>query len=135
MAAFKDVNYKKVHKVIQEKYLSSTAIQGPSYNRNLDSETPEGKQLLMTHIFSQSFPDIKAKLKYLQRGPLISQSEDLAVAFKLYHGRDEKAHKQKYLMMAKDSELAQAEAQKTKNLHILVKNVVRRVTGSRIPGG
>ena len=68
---------------------------------NLDPENPEGKQLLMTYFFSQSYPNIKAKLRKLDRGPLTPQAELLALAFKVYHGRDEKVHKQKYHMLAK----------------------------------
>ena len=55
----------------------------------------------MTYFFSQSYPDIRAKLKKLERGPLTPQTEVLALAFKVYHGRDEKVHKQKYHMLAK----------------------------------
>ena len=55
----------------------------------------------MTYFFSQSYPDIKAKLKKLERGPLTLQGEVLVLVFKVYHGRDEKACKQKYHMVAK----------------------------------
>lgn len=51
------------------------------------------------------------KIKRLEGGPLTPQAEALAVAFKIYHGRDEKVHKQKYLMMARVSQLAKAETQ------------------------
>lgn len=44
----------------------------------------------MTYFFSQSFPDIRAKLKRLEKGPLTPQIEVLAVAFKVYNRRDEK---------------------------------------------
>lgn len=56
---------------------------------NVDPQSLDGKQLLMTYFFSQSFPDIKAKLKSLERGPLDPQAEALAVTFKIYHERDE----------------------------------------------
>lgn len=55
---------------------------------NLDPENPEDKQLFMVHFFFQSFPDIKAKLNYLERGPLTPQAKVLALAFKVYQGRD-----------------------------------------------
>ena len=45
----------------------------------------------MTYFFSQSYPNIKAKLKKLERGPLTPQAEVLVLAFKVYHGRDEKS--------------------------------------------
>ena len=46
---------------------------------------------MMTYFYSQSYPNIKAKLKKLERGPLTPQEEVLALAFKVYHERDEKA--------------------------------------------
>jgi len=55
----------------------------------------------MTYFFSQSYPDIKDKLKKLERGCLTPQAEVLVLAFKVSHGRDEKVHKQKYHMLAK----------------------------------
>ena len=77
---------------------------------NLDPENPEGKQLLMTYFFSQSYPNIKAKLRQLEKGPLTPQAEVLVLAFKVYHGRDEKALKQKYYMLAKAVQPAPATA-------------------------
>jgi hypothetical protein len=56
-----------------------------------------GKQLLMICFFSQSSSDTRAKLKRLKKGPLTPQ----AMAFKVYHGKDEKVPKQKYLMLDK----------------------------------
>ena len=55
----------------------------------------------MTYFFSQNHPEIKAKLRHLERDPLIPQAGILVLAFKLYHQRDEKAHRQKYHMVAK----------------------------------
>jgi hypothetical protein len=49
---------------------------------NLNPENPEGKQLLMTYFFSQSNPNIKDKLKKLERGAPTQQAELLALAFK-----------------------------------------------------
>lgn len=75
---------------------------------NLDPETSDEKQLIMNY-FSQSFLDSKGKPKRLERGPLTLQAETLTVAFKVHHGRDEKACKQDYLMIAKTAHLAKAE--------------------------
>ena len=61
---------------------------------SLGSQNPEGKQLI-TSFFPQSFLNIKVKLKHLERGPINPQAEVLALAFKVYQGRDEKACKQK----------------------------------------
>ena len=105
-AALKPVNFEKLQKVVQDKQdnpsqflecLTKALLQ----HTNLDPENPEGKQLLMTYFFSQSYPNIKAKCRKLERGPLNPQAEVLALAFKVYHGRDEKVHKQKYHMLAK----------------------------------
>lgn len=68
---------------------------------NLDPKNPEDKQPLMTYLFSQSYPNIKDKLKKLERGLLTPQAEVLTLAFKLYHERDEKAHRLKYHMLVK----------------------------------
>ena len=37
---------------------------------NLDPENPEDKQLLMTYLCSQNCPNIRAKLKCLETGPI-----------------------------------------------------------------
>ena len=44
----------------------------------------------MTYFFSQSYPDIKAKPKNLERGPLTPYAEVLVLACKVYHGTDDK---------------------------------------------
>jgi hypothetical protein len=77
---------------------------------NLDPENPEGKQLLMTYFFSQSYPDIRAKLKRLERKPQTPQADVLVLVFKVYHERDEKVCKQKYHMLAKAVQPALATA-------------------------
>ena len=58
---------------------------------NLNLETPEGRQLLMTHFFNQCYSDIRAKLRHLEKGPLTLQTEVLEAAFKVYHVRNDKA--------------------------------------------
>ena len=104
-AALKPVNFEKLQEVFQDRqenpsqFLERLTKALLQYT-NLDPENPEGKQLLMTYFFSQSYPDIRDKLKRLERGPLTPQAEVLALAFKVYHGRDEKARKQKYHMLA-----------------------------------
>jgi hypothetical protein len=40
-----------------------------------------------------SYPDIKAKLRCLEKGLLTSQAKVLALFFKVYHERDEKVQK------------------------------------------
>ncbi|XP_006873806.1 PREDICTED: uncharacterized protein C16orf59 homolog [Chrysochloris asiatica] len=49
---------------------------------------------------TQSYPDIKIKLKRLERGPLTPQAEALAVAFKAYNGRDDAKAVKKYQLLA-----------------------------------
>lgn len=90
---------KKIQEVIQNIYenlsqfldhLTKALLQ----YTNLD---PETTLMFMIYFFSWSFSDIWAKLKHIEKGTLMPQSE----AFKAYHGRDEKVPKQKYLMLAK----------------------------------
>jgi hypothetical protein len=47
----------------------------------------------MTYFFSQSYPDIRAKLKNLDRVPLTPQTKVLATAFKVFHSQDDKARR------------------------------------------
>jgi hypothetical protein len=42
----------------------------------------------MIYFFSQGFPDIRAKLSHLERGPLTPQAKVTALAIKVHHGRD-----------------------------------------------
>ena len=44
---------------------------------------------------------MKAKLGQLEKGPLTPQADISALAFEVYHERDEKAHRPKYHMPAK----------------------------------
>ncbi|XP_052616710.1 uncharacterized protein LOC128124458 [Peromyscus californicus insignis] len=104
-AALKPVNYEKLKMVIQDKdenpshfleQLTKALLQFTS----LDPESPEGRQLLITQFVSQSFPNIRDKLKRLENGPLTPQADVLVIAFKVYHGKDEKAHKRSCQMLA-----------------------------------
>lgn len=83
--------------------------------------------------FSQSFPDIKVKLKRLERRPLTPQAEVLAVAFKVYNGRDEKAlkhkYQQKYQLMAKALLATAAKTHVAPTPKSLLQNVGRPDTG------
>jgi hypothetical protein len=97
-SALKPVNFEKLQEVVQDKQenpslflecLTKALLQCT----NLDSQNPEGKQLLMTYFFSQSYPNIKAKLKWLEKGLLTSQTEVLVLTFKVYHEKEEKAPK------------------------------------------
>lgn len=81
-------NFEKLQEVVQDKQENPSQflerLKGALLQyTNLDPENPEGKQLLMTYFFSQSYPNIKAKLKKLERGPLTPQAEVLAMAFKV----------------------------------------------------
>ena len=58
---------------------------------NLDLETPEGRQLLMTHFFNQCYSDIRAKLRHLEKGPLTLQTKVLEAAFKVCLVSNDKA--------------------------------------------
>lgn len=96
----------------------------------------------MTYFFSQSFPSIRPKLKRLERGPLAPRAEVLVLTFKVYHGRDEKACKQKYQTLAKDIQLASLPGlpypQGLEDHWVPASNVVRRVNAPKlvlIPAG
>ena len=54
----------------------------------------------MTHFSSQYYPDIKAKLRHLEKGSLTLQAEVLELAFKVYHARNDKAHNHNCQMLA-----------------------------------
>ena len=93
--ALKPVNYNKLSEVIQDTKENPSAfleclIKSLLPYTNLNPEITEGRQLLMTHFFSQCYPDIKAKLRHLEKGPLTPQAEVLELAFKVYHARNEK---------------------------------------------
>ena len=44
---------------------------------NQQSETPEGQELFMICYFSESYLDVKAKLRWLDRGPLTLLGRDI----------------------------------------------------------
>jgi hypothetical protein len=104
-ASQKAINFEKLQEVIQDRtenpstFLDRLTRALQQYT-NIDPESADGRQLLMTYFFSQSYPDIRAKLKKLDRGPLTPQTEVLATAFKVFHSRDDKARRQKYQMLA-----------------------------------
>jgi hypothetical protein len=113
--ALKLGNFEKLKDVVQDKQENPSQVleyltEALLHHTNLDPENPEGQQLLMTDFFSQSYPNIEAKLKKLEMGPLTPQAEVLMLTFKVYHGRDEKVHKQKYKMMVKAVQPAPATA-------------------------
>jgi hypothetical protein len=114
-AALKLVNFEKLQEVVQDYQENPSQVlecltKALLQHTNMDPENPEGKQLLMTYFFSQSYPNIKAKCRKLERGPLNPQAEVLALAFKVYQERDEKVLKQKCHMLAKVVRAAPATA-------------------------
>jgi hypothetical protein len=104
-ASQKAINFEKLQEIIQNKtenlstFLDRLTWALQQYT-NIDLESTDGRQPLMTYFVSQSYPDIRAKLKKLDRGPLTPQIEVLATAFKVFHSWDEKAKCQKYQMLA-----------------------------------
>lgn len=95
-AALKPVNYSKLSEIFQDTKENPFAFlerlrKALLLFTNLDPESPEGRQLLMTHFFNQCYSDIKTKLKRLEKGPLTPQAEVLETAFKVYHARNDKA--------------------------------------------
>jgi hypothetical protein len=101
-ASQKAINFEKLQEIIQDR----TETPAPTFldrltralqqYTNIDPESTDSRQLLMTYFFSQSYPDISA----IVRGPLTPQTEVLATAFKVFHSQDEKVKCQKYQMLA-----------------------------------
>jgi hypothetical protein len=89
-ASQKAINFEKLQEIIQDRtenpstFLDRLTRALQQYT-NIDPESTDGRQLLMTYFFSQSYSDIRAKLKKLNRGPLTPQTEVLATAFKVFH--------------------------------------------------
>jgi hypothetical protein len=104
-ASKKAINFEKLQEIIQDRtenpatFLDRLTRALQQYT-NIDLESTDGRQLLMTYFFSQSYPDTRAKLKELDRGPLTPQTKVLATTFKVFHSQDEKAECQKYQMLA-----------------------------------
>jgi hypothetical protein len=104
-ASQKAINFEKLQEIIQDRtenpftFLDRLTRALQQYT-NIDPESTDGRQLLMTYFFSQSYPNIRAKLKKLDRGSLTPQTEVLATAFKVFHSRDEKVKRQKYQILA-----------------------------------
>lgn len=108
----KAVKYEKIQEHLQDKHekpsqLLDSLTKALSQSGSWDSRW---EQLLRTYFFSQSFPDIR-KLKHLEKGPLTPWAKVLAMAFKVFHGWDEKVWKQKDPILRKDFWLALATAQ------------------------
>ena len=100
-AACKAVNFQKIQEIIQKKDETSSEFldrltKALQQYTNLDPETPDGRCVLMTYFLSQSYPNIKAKLKKLEQGPATPQTEILAMAFKVFHYQDEEVEGRKY---------------------------------------
>lgn len=91
----------------------------------------------MIYFFFQCCLETRAKLKHLDRGPLTPQAEVLVVVFKVSHGKDEKASKQKYHIMANTVQPSSALPRlpgflKHRNYQVPATDVVRKVTGPEI---
>jgi hypothetical protein len=93
-AAQKVVNFDKLREIQQEKEENpasflSQLTEALRRHTKVDPETQDGTIFLMTHFISQSAPDIRRKLKWLENGPQTPQAEILNVAFKVYNYREE----------------------------------------------
>jgi hypothetical protein len=104
-ASQKAINFEKLQEIIQDKTENPSSFldrltRALQQYTNIDPDSTDGRQLLMTYFFSQSYPDIRAKLKKLNRGPLNPQTKVLATAFKVFHSQDVKAIRQKYQTLA-----------------------------------
>ena len=62
---------------------------------SLDIITPAGLLYLHVQFISQSAPDIRHKLRQLEKGPDTPQRDLLEVAFKVFKNREEEAKREK----------------------------------------
>ena len=62
---------------------------------NLDITTSAGLLCLRVQFISQSAPDIRRKLRQLEKGPETPQRDLLEVAFKVFSNREEEAKREK----------------------------------------
>ena len=62
---------------------------------NLDITTLAGLLYLHVQFISQSAPDIRRKLRQLEKGPETPQRDLLEVAFKVFNNREEEAKREK----------------------------------------
>jgi hypothetical protein len=104
-ASQKAINFEKLQEIIQDRTENPSTFpdrltRALQQYTNIDPESADGRQLLMTYFFSQSYSDIREKLKKLDRDPFTPQTKVLATAFKVFHSRDDKARRQKYQMLA-----------------------------------
>jgi hypothetical protein len=93
-AAQKVANFDRLREVQQEEKENpasflSQLTEALRRHTKVDPETKDGTILLMTHLISQSAPDIRKKLKRLENGPQTPQAEILNVAFKVYNYHEE----------------------------------------------
>lgn len=94
------VNYNKTREVTQgldenpALFLARLTEAVQNYT-NLDITTPTGTLYLHVQFISQSTPDIRRKLRQLEKGPKTPQKDLLEVAFKVFNNREDEAKKEK----------------------------------------
>jgi hypothetical protein len=86
----KFVNFDKLREIQQEKEENpasflSKLTEALGHHTKFDPETQDGTIILMTHLISQSSPDIRRKLERLENGPQTPQTEILNLVFKVYN--------------------------------------------------
>ena len=108
------VNYGKAREVTQgldenPALFLSRLMEAVQNYTNLDITTPTGTLYLHVQFISQSAPDIRHKLRQLEKGPKTPQKDLLEVAFKVFNNREDEAKKEKdHKRRAKYSFLAAA---------------------------
>ena len=90
------VNYDKVRKITEgadenPALFSAHLTEAVQKYTNLDITTPAGLLYLHTQFISQSAPDIRRKLRQLEKGPETPQRDLLEVGFKVFNNREEEA--------------------------------------------
>ena len=93
------VNYDKIREVTQKKKMKILPFFFHSLLRQskntLDISTPAGLLYLHVQFISQSSPNIRGKLRQLEKGPQTPQRDLLEIALKVFNNREEEVKKGK----------------------------------------
>ena len=101
------VSYDKVREITQGEdenpaLFSARLTEAVQKYTNLDITTPAGLLYLHIQFISQSAPDIRRKLRQLEKGPETTPQRDLLeVAFKVFNNKEEAKRKKEHERKAK----------------------------------
>jgi hypothetical protein len=104
-ASHRAVNFEKLREIIQSPTENPTDFLGHLTEdltccTKLDPSSKDGIIILNSHFISQSFPDIRRKLKQAEEGPQNPQGDIVKMAFKVFNNQDEAKDQQKAQLLA-----------------------------------